>query len=333
MVGVSEVTASVVLNGSRSGTRVSDASRERILTAASQLGYRRNGSAHAITTGRFDSVGLLVSTSWGQSYLSYEIIEGIYNGIRSANLNLLVAYLFDNEPDAPEAIPKFLREWSVDGLLIDYIIQTPPYLMAQIQESGVPAVWLNSKRTTDCVYPDDHLGGRLAAEHLIALGHRRIVMAVPNVGHSLEDHYSVTDRCRGYSEAMEAAGLAPTIVRRDRGPRQWLALVEEWGRRDDRPSALIGYDASVSQPLLFGALTMGLRVPHDLSIVTFGIPVVDNVVGRVVTAVDLPEAEMGRAGIRMLMQRIAAPAQAAAPIVLPVSIATGETSGPPNRKA
>ena len=326
--GVSEVTASVVVNGSRSGTRVSDASRSRILAAAAELGYRRNSSAHAITTGKFNSIALLVSSRLGQSYLSDEILDGIHAGVNGNNLSLLASRLPDDRSDAPASIPKFLREWTVDGVLIDYIIETPDYLLEQVRDHSLPAIWINTRRDFDCVRPDDYSAGRLAAEYLIRLGHRRIDFTVPTFSYPIEDHYSVTDRCAGYSEVMTAAGLSPHIVRNEVSARLWVPFARQWLKQDDRPTAIIGYSPTTARPVLFAALSIGLRVPEDLSIISFNVPATDPMSGHIMSAVSLPEFDMGKAGVELLIRKIASPLEPIPACVLPVHIHEGETCGP-----
>src|SRR5688572_11482874 len=86
--GVSQMTASVVLNGSKPGVPVADDTRQRVLRAAEELGYQTNGAAKAIATGKFGCVALLLSTQPHVSTLPQRVLEGIHDALAERDMHL-----------------------------------------------------------------------------------------------------------------------------------------------------------------------------------------------------------------------------------------------------
>lgn len=326
--GVNKATASVVLNGSRSGTRISDATRQRIRLAATELGYRPNSSARSIRTGRFETIALLWSMHPFKSFLPHNLLRGLYDGIYERDLHLMAAMLPDN-CDEIGFVPKFLSEWVVDGVIIDFCMDPPKSLVNLMAGHDLPMIWTNLDRDCDCVRPDDVAGGRAMTERLLELGHRRIDYVVHDT-----HHHSTTSRYLGYQQAMESRGLAPHFVRRVLGVSGWVKYGTKLWRSDERPTALICYDSFTARPLLYSALTAGLQVPGDLSIVTFDDACAEEpATARRITCGLLPEYEMGRAAVEMLAAKIEEPQIPLPSRLLPHDFAEGDTMGAPDERA
>ena len=322
--GLSLQTVSRILNNREGQYRPE--TRRRVLEAAQHLGYLPNSSARAMRTGSFGAVALLLGSDPISSLLPALLLDGIFEGLEEQGLHLTVTRLPDQNLTDEGFVPKILREWGVDGLLVNYNTDIPPQMVALIDQHAVPAVWINSKQDHDCVYPDDVAGGRQAAEHLLDLGHRRITYLNFFQG----AHYSSVDRCRGYREAMRAAGLPAPPAHTISAPAGFpdLDSLTEWLRRGDRPTAVIAYTPDVTAPLLYAAAAAGLSVPHDLSVITFN----DSNragVGRPVDAVLLPEHRMGAVAVEMLTDKIEDRTRCLPPCALPFTLAAGFTSAPP----
>jgi len=188
----------------------------------------------------------------------------------------------------------------------------------------VPSVWLNDKRTADCVYCDDRAGMRNAAERLMQLGHRRIVY----VDYSVSAHYSSEDRCAGYLEAMRAAGLASRVIRQRMPRLERVAFTRDWLSGPQRPTAVLAYSDSSAYPVLHCAVAvLGLRVPQDLSLVTVDNQV-DDRMGLVIATVMEPQYAMGEAVARMILARMDKPGQRQAPQSFVPTFEPGQTCCP-----
>ena len=159
--GLSPITVSRVL-GDKSDKHRPE-TRERVLRAAEELGYRINTAARAISTGRFGSVALLMSTEGSFSYLPGPLMDGIQEVLEEQDLHLTVARLSDEKLTDAEYVPQILREWTADGVLINYHFHIPGRLIELVRRYNVPSIWINSKQECNSVHPDDFGAGRRAA--------------------------------------------------------------------------------------------------------------------------------------------------------------------------
>jgi LacI family transcriptional regulator len=329
-VGVDRSTVSLVYSNP---AKVRDRTRQQVLDAAHRLGYRPNAAARATSRGRFGTVSLVLSMRAGRSHLPPEMFGGLLDALDDVSLNLHVSRLPDVELEDPTSLPRLLREASSDGLLIDYTHNVPPKLLAQLQRPELPLVWINTRRPHDAVFSDDHAGSLALTEHLLTLGHRRIVYVNSTIGSHLPDlHYSVTDRRSGYEQAMRAAGLAPVVhevhVHETHPGPQRYDQARTLMHGPDRPTALIGYGDSVLIPYSRAAGEAGLRLPADVSFATFG-ESNTSIFGPITTTVLLPAREVGRQAAAMLHHRIDHPDQPAPSITVPPRLEVGGSTVPP----
>lgn len=329
--GVSPMSVSAVVNGGGRGTRyVSSEARERILRAAEELGYRRNGSAAATATGRFGSVALLTSTRPHHSHHPHNLLHGINAALSAHDLHLMLANLPDEKLTDESFVPKILREWMADGLLIDYIQDIPQRFLEIIERHQIPAVWLNTNQDWDCVRPDDFEAGKRATRHFLELGHTRVAFAdFSHSSHLEREHYSAGDRCNGYEFEMKNANLEPQIVRGQDDsikPPDWLDVCAQVLQSPNRPTAVVCYGRELA-PFAMAAVQLGWQVPRDLSLLNFS-PQESEFAGLPLTALVNPDDEMGRLAVEMLRQKIAAPGQKFPTRTVPFGFSAGATCAP-----
>jgi LacI family transcriptional regulator len=224
-------------------------------------------------------------------------------------------------------VPRILREWSVDGLLINYIAGIPDKMIELIGRYQIPSVWLNAKLESDCVYPDDFEAAVRACKYLQKLGHRRIAY----VDYWNADHYSVADRRNGYLRAMRSARLQPQLLRNEREvpESEWLDLSCEWLRLPDRPTAVIAYEADRALPVFCAALKLGLNVPGDLSILSFHDRGV-GVVGMPLTTMEIPMVQTGAAAVEMVNEKIRNPGLSLPARAIKANLLEGTSCAPPS---
>jgi LacI family transcriptional regulator len=327
--GVSYVTVSRVLFGNTDYRRPTFAKRAaRIRKLAMEMGYRPNAAARATVRGRFDTVGLLLSTHHSRSILPESMLDAISDALSQRGLRLSIDKLPDEKLVAEGVVPDLLRAWSVDGLLINYNSEIPARMVELVNAYGLPAVWLNSIQPHDCVYPDDEQAGRIATEHLLELGHKRIAF----VHYGGWGHYSMVARRDGYEKAMRAAGLTPQVVNEpDMSQADRRRTAAQWLRQPDRPTAAVVYGVATLWPLNLAAqIDLGLKVPDDLSLVSF-----DNRAMRHadinVTIAQLPGETMAQRAVGMLLERIADPSTTHPPLCLPCRLERGNTTAPPKQ--
>lgn len=342
--GLSIRTVSRILGDGGSGDgaqRHSSTTRGLVLSAARELGYRPNAYAKAVRTGRFGCIAILLSSTTPQrSTLPGVLYEGIDDALAEHDLHLTLARVSDEKLTTEEAVPKILREWMVDGLLVNYNYDIPPSFLQTINDTRIPSVWINTKQEVNAVWPDDYAAGKSATEQLLALGHRRIAYAI---NENAEGHYSAADRRNGYEAALQAAGLTPQLLRfptpNTPGARTTVIPPARWEEGSPiwrpesagaRPTAIVAYMPYIANFFVFLAASHGLQAPRDFSIVTFSETRADEA-GVLVTSWRIPVYNVGQEAVRLLLARLASPEhESQPPVVVPfIRPETDASVGPP----
>jgi LacI family transcriptional regulator len=320
--GVASMSVSAVLNGSESTTRVSEATRQRILEAASELGYRKNLSAAAARSGRFGNIAFVMSSESNRTFLSQDLIVGINEELARHDLLMTMVQLPDDRLVDADFVPNILRKLSCDGLILDYCSMIPQALIELIERFAIPAVWINVERSTNSVYPDDEQAAFDATEHLIKLGHQRIC----HITSSASAHESVANRRRGYERAMKLAGYAPRVEGMDprESPRPLFERMKNWFTDENAPTSFFAYEAEYVLPVWMVSEKMERSVPEDVSLVAIHDREV-RLLGSQLTCWEIPVLEMGRASVRMLLRQIENPFEECESIKLSLCPKLGET--------
>ncbi|MDR8414426.1 LacI family transcriptional regulator [Nonomuraea sp. 3-1Str] len=297
--GVSKSLVSLVLRGS---PHVSEHRRQAVLQAARELGYRPNAVARSLVEGRTHLVGALVADLHNPLYA--EVLDGLQESLHGDGLRMLIGNSQWDPAFEDEAVEAFL-ELRVDGLVLLGIAPTSETLMEAT--SYTPTVVVGERDIdlggVDIVVDDDQLGARLAIDHLVELGHKRIA--------HIEG--ARPTRCEGYLVAMRRHALAPYIMveaadsTEDGGRKAALALLT----RDPRPTAIFAATDAVALGVLSAAAELGLAVPGDLSVVGYDNTQLSASHHISLTSVDQPRRAMGRSAAALLSDRIGEPGKVA----------------------
>jgi DNA-binding LacI/PurR family transcriptional regulator len=291
-VGVSRTTVS---NAYNRPDQLAPELRDRILGTARRLGYAGpDPAARRLRSGRRDAVGLLFTDGPASAFsdpAAVLLLQGIARATEGAGLAILVV------PAGGSGV----QDAVVDAFCLCSMAADHPHVTAA-QERGVPLVAVDRPRLPGHAYVgvDDRLGARLAAEHLLALGHRRFVVLADGSAERLE----------GYREALEAAGA------------DWTAMSRLVLDGHDGPTAVIAATDQLALEAVEAARAAGLRVPEDLSVVGF-----DDIPGAAwsgLTTVRQPLLEKGEAAGRLLAE-----GSAGREVILPVELVVrGSTAAP-----
>jgi len=325
--GVSVRTVQRVLSNALKESRPSAAARASAIRAiATRYGYLPNHAAKAVRTGRFGAVALLSSADPTRKVLFPGMLWALQSGLRERGVHLILAQMPEGEVSRTEDLPVFLRQASVDGLLVYHNRSVPAGLIRAIRGCRLPTVWVNIKRGADCVYPDDFDAAKRATELLIDHGHREIAMLSFATG----DHYSRADREKGYKQALASYALKPRIERvtpanLPMGDR--AAAAAAWLKKR-RATGVVCYEQRDAMPLLTAALRLGLRVPGDLSVVCMHDAEAD-LAGITIDTLQIPTERMGQAAVEMLDAKIEDQAAPLSPRVLGFEHRRGATVGQP----
>ena len=303
--GVSQSTVSMVLND-MPGARMAQATRDKILKVAKDMGYRlpRREATYA-APGRPNLIGYLIDET---STNPHAVI--CMDGARDAAWEVgcvMPTIVTRNNPDQTSAaITALTRHPALLGVVYSTIVTRQIELPAELQAQ--PVVLLNcyaSDLTLPCVLPGDVGGGQAGAEYLIAQGHERIGFI------NGEDwHEAANDRLKGYRRALATADLPfdANLIRTGNwmpgsGYEATLSLMKE-----PRPPTAI---FCANDPMATGAMDalreLGLRVPEDISLMGYEDQLVAQHTRPALTTVVLPNYEMGRAAIELLLEQVARP--------------------------
>lgn len=329
--GVSTRTVSRILQGPSDAPHRSE-TRDRVLAAARKLGYRPNAAARAARTGRFNAVAMLLGRRQEQTYLRTGLLDGVYDVLERHDQHLILARIPDEELTDEQYVPKMLREWMADGVLVNYVYGFPARMVELIDRYDLPCVWINDHRADDCIYVDNLGASQVATRKLLELGHQRIAYASLSYAatHDLsEGHYAAADRWKGYEQAMRDTGLTPGRLSlpsfADRNV--WAGEIAAQLRSPDRPTAIIAATENDAASVLLGAAMAGLSVPRDLSIVTYA-GGLSSTSGCAIDTMALDRPRMGVEAARMLLQKIENPRTPQPSMAIRFEYRPGSTLGP-----
>lgn len=319
--GVSRSTVSLVLRGS---TLIAPATRDKVLGSIKDLHYVYNRGAALLRSGRSHTVGLLVCQITEPFYA--ELTDGVDAALDRAGW---IAFL-GNSAESPARQDRFverLREHNVDGIILCPVAGTSPALIERLRRWRLPCVQTlrSVGRDDDFVAADNRRGVALATEHLIRLGHRRIVF----IGGANRTTVA-RDRIGGYRAAMRRHGLAVgerDIVRcastRQAGAAAIAALLAE----RPAPTAAVCYNDVIALGVMIGLHDRGLRAGKDFAVVGFD-DIGEAAMWRpALTTVAVEARQIGQAAAELLLRRIAAPDGKRERIILPSRLVVRESCG------
>ncbi len=276
--------------------------RIRVQHAAASLSYRPNGAARGLRTRRSGTLAVYLPDP--QNIMWIEMLRGVERAAAVRDYLVVVADAHGPTLDR-EQLGRLVLERRVDGMLLAFA-RLRDELVDQIAGQGLPFVPVNSRSETvdGSVTMDDAAGSRLAIEHLVTLGHRRIGLLGGR-----RDTGVGRRREAGFREGMEEAGLAidPDWVQAgDFTERTAATLGADLVALapDRRPTAIYTVSLPTALGLLAAIRGAGLRVPEDVSVVTMDDHVLLDHVDPPLTAVRMPMAQMGALATTMLLDAV-----------------------------
>lgn len=323
LAGVGRGTVSRVLN---ERANVDPETRARVLAAIRELDFVPSSAARRLSLRRTHSIGVVVP--WLTRPSVVERLRGIEEALAGVGLDMIV---FNVEtPERRDAILRDLpRPQRIDGLIL---VSLAPHEdeLRRIKATGLPLVLVDAHhRSIPRVIVDDVGGGRLAARHLLDLGHVRIGF----VGDPLRPPFGFSSsrlRLRGVEHELRLEGLAipdRLVALGEHGRHQARALAGRLLRLTMPPTAIIAASDTQALGVLEAAAAAGLNVPADLSVIGYDDIEAADYVG--LTTIRQPLAETGTRGVERLLSLIARePQPAALREVLDVSLVVRRTTAP-----
>jgi len=302
--GVSLGTVSNVLNRPE---RVSPSTRARVEQAMADLGFVRNESARQLRAGKSRLLAYVMLDATNPFFT--DVASGVEDAAEAADLSLFMCNS-SNSATREKAYLEHLVEQRVQGILITPV-DPDSSTLDEVIRRGTPLVVVDRIRAGDTVCSvsvDDELGGRLAVEHLVDRGHRRVAY----VGGPLSIG-QVSDRWAGACRAWADAGLpeedlvqiATGGLKVDEGRRAGERLLGLPERR--RPTAAFCANDLTALGLLQHYITRSRRVPEDLAIVGYDDIVFAAAAAVPITSVRQPRQLLGERAAALLLDETANP--------------------------
>lgn len=299
--GVSKGAVSLALNG-RPG--LAQATVDRILTAADELGWRPSNRARSLSVSKAFALGLVMTRD--PSVLSSDpffpaFIAGVESVLAPRGQALVLQVVTQGEDEAA-GYRRLVQDGRVDGVFLSDLRHDDPRLEL-LAELGLPAVTLNrpdGPSPFPAVCLDDRPGTIALVEHLLALGHRRIahVAGPPAFVHA-------TTRSTAFVATLAAAGLEPVaIVEGDFTAAGGIAATRRLLALAEPPTAIVYANDRMAIAGLGAAQQAGLTVPDDLSIAGFDDSELAEFVHPGLTTVRADPFGFGEAATRTLNQVI-----------------------------
>ena len=272
--GVGTAAASVVLNGTRSTSRVSEANRQAILRAADELNYRPNVLARSLRTRRTGIIGYFSGYDCIDPRNQYvaEVMSGLQAACINHGLDLL---LYTPHADlTAEKVVSSLCDGRLDGLIVTALPNHP--IVPMLAEAHLPVVAIaDPLEGIPSVVADSGEGGRMQARHLHDRGHRRVLYLPSDFPFP-----SVIDRQEGFYDEAAKLGIAVITGSPIHGHHPELRTVENKAmsmpeseiqllRGPDRCTAIQCWDDAPAYRIASQLVRLGLNVPADVAVMGY----------------------------------------------------------------
>ncbi|TFD55326.1 LacI family transcriptional regulator [Cryobacterium sp. Hh7] len=264
MAGVSKSTASRALSGSG---YVSAATKDKVVQAAAAIGYVVSSNAASLVTGQTRNVGVVVP--YINRWFFAEVLEGIQAALINAGYDLTL-YRLSPDPDQRRRVfDYFLVRKRVDAVIAVSIALTT-HEVQMLHSLGKPIVGIGGPITgTSTLSIDDVEVARLATDHLLGLGHTRIMHLGGDLAEQID--FSVHEkRLAGFRAALESAGVSvqddflasPFSI-----PGGYEAALSVLANPRTRPTAIVAGCDEIAIGIMIAARQLGIHVPTQLSVV------------------------------------------------------------------
>jgi DNA-binding LacI/PurR family transcriptional regulator len=303
--------------------------KDMILAIAEKMNYFPNSLARGLVSQKSETLGIILPKIFFlQGPFFSQVLSGIEHVSVKAGYSILIASATSKTADRHFPF-NLTRARRIDGMLIINENRKIRNLDALKQE-GVPFVLVNrylDDPSAPCVAPDDIGGGRMATEHLLQLGHRRIgiVTGSPRVA-------ATTDRLAGYRQALQAFNVPfdPHLVEAglfQQGIETGTRCGERLLSLANRPTAIFALSDELAMGVIQAARARGLRLPEDLAVVGYDNVTFSAHLNPPLTTVAQNPYAIGSTACRMLVDMLEGRRPEKANVLIPVRLIARDSCG------
>jgi LacI family transcriptional regulator len=293
--GVGTTTVSRVING---GLSVDPKTLARVQLAIERLGYMPNQAARILKGDRTRTIGFVIPSIADPFFSS--CAEAAQAIVRS-NDSVLIVLTTQNEPKTELDAVNMLMRHRVDGLIIAPCNAEDGLLSQMLGRISTPVVTLDRPiqgSTIPSVLSDNFAGAKLATQHLIEHGYRRIVCLTRETR-----LYTIQERMRGYRETMKAAGLKPLIDTSVDGHVSAEKSLRKLLSSSTPPEALFTLKNSTTIAVFEVLQKLGVEIPGRVALLGYDDFQLAEVVRPSISVIRQPIEEMGRVAAQLLFKR------------------------------
>lgn len=288
LAGVSLATVSRVMNNN---TKVSEKTKQKVLSAMDQLGYRPNTIAQSLASNRSNSVGVLVSQLDGPYY--GPMMTEIETALRAGNKHVIIAAGHSDESQEKDGV-EFLMSRGCDALILDVEAVDDEYLI-KLHQGDTPIVLINryiEEISDACVYLDNDLGGYLATKHILSHGHKDIAY-ISGPKFKLD----AQDRLHGHQRALTEFGVKfdeQLCFEGDFKEHSGCLAMEHLLSVKKTFTAVVCANDQMASGAIAVCLEKGMKIPQELSFVGYDNIPFPQYISPKLTTVNNPIHEMGK---------------------------------------
>jgi DNA-binding LacI/PurR family transcriptional regulator len=302
---------------------VNDATRERIIALANQLGYRPNMTARGLKMDRTFTIGLVVYNI--ASPFTPVLIRGIQEYLKQHDYFSIIIST-DWDPDLESEAVHQLISRSIDGVI--FVESWRDEVNPTLDLANKPYVYvyrLFNGNYANSVLLDDRHGARLAVEHLVNLGHRRIAFINGPQGWN-----SSIERLAGYRDVLAQSGIPydPALVAEGNWEVQsGYPATKKFLAMADRPTAIFAANDFMALGAIYTIQDAKLSVPEDIAVVGYDDRDIASFSKPTITTICPPGFEMGRLAAQLMINRLENQAEIQDPIRVQGKLIIRESCG------
>lgn len=277
--------------------------KEKVLKAAKELGYKPNPVATNLKYGRTNTVGVIVPEM--VTPFASQVINSIQNILYAQGIKVIIADS-NEDPKRERENLQMMEQFMVDGIIVcqcSYKENITEY--KRLQDEGMPMVFYDRipyGLDVPQVIVDDYVKAFFLVEHLIRSGRRQIIHL-----HGPNDIYNSIERARGYKDALAKFKIPSDINLIIKGGLTFedgKDIADMLVQRDIPFDAVFAFTDTVAIGLMNRLRELGKRIPEDVAMASFSGTVLSTIVYPQLTTVEPPLALMGKTAAGMILEKI-----------------------------